>query len=205
MTSQHESPTPTPSPHTTPHAPAGTRWDPDLLQRAMNFAGETHGTRIRARHERPELVHVSSVAFETALAVHIDHNLDANLAMVCALLHDVVEDTDTTVEDIKARFGTAVARGVEALTKNPALPKEKQIHDSVQRLKEQPPSVQAVKLADRITNLQPPPGDWPAERRLRYAQQSQMIHDELALACPYLADRLHQRIAHYRNRYIRNA
>ncbi|MGP1345187.1 MAG: HD domain-containing protein [Phycisphaerales bacterium] len=196
MTSDHE-----PS---TRSAQTQTRWDPDLLQRAMNFAGETHGIRIRARHERPELVHVSSVAFETALAVHIDHELDADLAMVCALLHDVVEDTDATIDDIKARFGTAVARGVDALTKNPALPKEIQINDSVQRLKEQPNSVQAVKLADRITNLQPPPGAWPVERRLRYAQQSQMILDALGSACPYLADRLSSRIAHYRSRYIRN-
>jgi len=49
--------------------------------------------------------------------------------------------------------------GVSALSKDEAVPKEKELEDSLHRIREQPAEILMVKLADRITNLQPPPQD----------------------------------------------
>jgi len=52
-----------------------------------------------------------------------------------ALLHDVLEDTTVTAEELAAEFGTEVITGVLALTKTKLLPKTGQMNDSLQRLK----------------------------------------------------------------------
>ena len=83
-----------------------------------------------------------------------------DLAVVCALLHDTVEDTPTPLDEIAAKFGNDVAAGVSALTKNDKLPKPEQMADSLRRIREQPPEIAVVKLADRITNLSEPPHYW---------------------------------------------
>lgn len=54
-----------------------------------------------------------------------------------------------------------------------------------------------VKLADRITNLGPPPPQWSAEKRASYKAEAQRIHDALGAASPFLAARLRERIAAY--------
>ncbi len=54
-----------------------------------------------------------------------------------------------------------------------------------------------VKLADRITNLQPPPGHWDAEKIERYREEGKEILQELGKGCSYLAERLKQKILKY--------
>jgi (p)ppGpp synthase/HD superfamily hydrolase len=54
-----------------------------------------------------------------------------------------------------------------------------------------------VKLADRITNLQPPPGYWDAEKIERYREEGRVILNELGKACVYLAERLDLKINKY--------
>jgi (p)ppGpp synthase/HD superfamily hydrolase len=54
-----------------------------------------------------------------------------------------------------------------------------------------------VKLADRITNLQPPPGHWDAEKIERYREEGRAILNELGKACVYLAERLDLEISKY--------
>jgi hypothetical protein len=54
-----------------------------------------------------------------------------------------------------------------------------------------------VKLADRITNLQPPPGHWDAEKIERYREEGRVILRELGDGCPYLADRLDNKVKVY--------
>ena len=55
------------------------------------------------------------------------------------------------------------------------LPKDQQIIDSLSRIKKLPIEVWAVKLADRITNLQPPPSYWTTEKRKKYLDQAKLI------------------------------
>jgi len=98
---------------------------------------------------------------EVLMANANTEDFNVALAIQAALLHDTIEDTDTTFSEVEENFGTAVANAVLALTKNESLPKEEQMMDSLKRIKKLPYDVWAVKMADRITNLQKPPSHPP--------------------------------------------
>lgn len=146
----------------------------------------------------PYIVHVVSVCMEVMAALRAEPGRDEELGVCCALLHDTVEDTTTTIEDVERAFDARVAAGVLALSKNESLPKPEQLADSLRRIREQPHEVWMVKLADRIVNLTPPvPPKWTAEKRARYRDEGQQILDALGAASPYLAARLGLRISNY--------
>jgi len=148
----------------------------------------------------PYLVHVVSVATEVIAsftAAESPRGLDEDLAIACALLHDTVEDTETTRAEIEAKFGEAVAAGVAALSKNPELPKADQMADSLRRIRDQPREVWMVKLADRITNLAEPPHYWSRDKRIAYRDEAIVIAEALGTASPPLEARIRQRIADY--------
>ena len=111
--------------------------------------------------ELPYVVHLSNVAMEVLMANANTEDFNVALAIQAALLHDTIEDTDTTFSEVEENFGTAVANAVLALTKNESLPKEEQMMDNLKRIKKLPYEVWAVKMADRITNLQKPPSHPP--------------------------------------------
>jgi guanosine-3',5'-bis(diphosphate) 3'-pyrophosphohydrolase len=119
------------------------------------------------------------------------------LAVQVALLHDVLEDTQMPEDELIKCFGQQVASGVKALTKNEALPKEERMTDSLRRIKQQPKEVWAVKLADRITNLQPPPPHWTQEKIVQYRGEAQVIYEELKDGNAYLSARLKAEIKKY--------
>ena len=168
-------------------------------QHALAFAAKKHevtNERVKGT-DLPYIVHVCNVAMEILIAAPESVEFNLPFAIQVALLHDTIEDTDTTPEEIARLFGNDIAAGVIALTKNEALPKEEQIADSVKRIKLLAKEVWAVKLADRITNLMPPPGDWDKEKIQYYYNDSQMILDELKDGNTYLANRLHEKIMEY--------
>jgi (p)ppGpp synthase/HD superfamily hydrolase len=184
-------------------------WSQDAYIQAYRFAAQAHwekhqlvpGTRI------PYLMHFSLVAMEIIAALAIEPSLDGDLSVQCALLHDTLEDTDTAYEDLVHHFGAQVADGVTALTKDPSIGadskdpwqrKNLQMADSLKRIKKQPREIWMVKLADRITNLQPPPHDWTQDKVQRYKQEAIEIHDWLKEGSPFLADRLKDKINTYR-------
>lgn len=167
----------------------------------LNFASRAHVQQLTPGGA-PYMVHVHSVAMEVILSLHAEPLScgDATLAVCCALLHDTIEDTAVTSTDLHV-YGAATVLGVEALTKDKTLAKAPAMQDSLARLKQQPYAVQRVKLADRICNLDRPPAHWDADKCRRYKQEGQMILDALQEACPYLAARLADKIAHY-DRFI---
>lgn len=184
------------------HSGSNARWDADLVLQATEFAARAHHGQTMKRFGMPYLTHVSSVAFESAAAIIADPALDGTLAMGCALLHDVVEDTERTAADIEAAFGPAIAAGVLALTKPSDRPKSEAMRDSLDRLLQQPDSVQAVKMADRIVNLQSPPPTWSTDRCRAYAEEGALIQRTLGNACPYLAARLDRTRQVYLERWM---
>src|SRR5271169_241645 len=94
----------------------------DQYVKALQFAARAHGDQ-KTPTGLPYVVHVSSVAMEVIAALQAEPGHDDDLAVVSALLHDVVEDTATKLDEIGAAFGPRVAAGVSALTKDPALDK----------------------------------------------------------------------------------
>ena len=113
-----------------------------------------------------------------------------------------IEDTESSYEDVQQKFGTPVADGVMALTKNDELPtKEAKMKDSLSRIKQQPKEIWMVKLGDRITNLYHPPYYWQDEKKIAYKQEAILIYDELKEGSDQLAQRLWQKIEEY-DRFI---
>jgi (p)ppGpp synthase/HD superfamily hydrolase len=127
----------------------------------------------------------------------VESAADGDLAIQCALLHDTLEDTDVTYELLIDKFGRAVADGVQALTKDASLPKTERMADSLKRIAKQRNEIGMVKLADRITNLQPPPDDWTDGKKSIYLDQAREIHTALKHTSPFLSQRLCEKIAAY--------
>ena len=149
--------------------------------------------------ELPYILHPCAVAMEVASAIAQRGDVERpDLAIACALLHDVAEDTKVGIAEIRTAFGDDVAHGVAALSKDPSAgDKPAQMRDSLRRIREQPPEVWMVKLADRVHNLREPPHDWSAEKIERYREEAGLILAELGAACPVLSARLRERIAVY--------
>ncbi len=184
-------------------------WSPDVFIDAYRFAAEAHWSPARRQvvpgTEVPYLMHFSQVAMEVAWALALEPGLDGDLALPCALLHDTLEDTDTTYGLLAEKFGHAVADGVLALTKDESVgaglpqPRAERLRttDCLERIARQPREIWIVKLADRITNLQPPPASWTQERKTSYREEAAEILGALGAASPCLAARLGDKIERY--------
>jgi len=171
----------------------------DSYQKAIKFATAKHQLKQQKVKgtDLPYVVHLANVAMEVLMAASNTKDFNLNYAIQMALLHDTIEDTATTYQEIQENFGLDIAIGVLALTKNEELPKEQQIQDSLNRIKKSPHEVWSVKLADRITNLQPPPEEWSTEKRIVYQQDARLILEELRDGNAYLAKRLQAKIQEY--------
>ena len=137
------------------------------------------------------------MAERASSAAPVERTVCGDLVMTCALLHDTIEDTATTHEALEGAFGRAVAEGVDALSKRPALPKDARMTDSLTRIITQPREVWVVKLADRITNLQAPLAHWSKEKIARYHREGEAILSALGSASAHLSDRLRTRLSRY--------
>ncbi|ACA98726.1 MULTISPECIES: HD domain-containing protein [Cyanophyceae] len=173
-------------------------WDQDKYQKAWNFASNAHNGQKLPGSDIPYINHLGLVAMEATATVAHERIDNPNILVLCALLHDVIEDTSTTFEDVKRDFGIEIADGVLALTKNTELPsKFEQMKDSINRIQLQPKEVWMVKLCDRITNLQPPPMHWDKVKIATYQSEAQFILEQLGEASPFLAQRLIVKISDY--------
>jgi (p)ppGpp synthase/HD superfamily hydrolase len=172
-------------------------WNRELYIKACRFAAQAHRGQLIPSSDLPYLLHLNLVSMEILAALSAEAGHDGDLAVACALLHDTIEDTDTTYAQIESLFGTKVADGVAALSKNPDLEKSRQLADSLDRIVGQPNEIWMVKLADRITNLQPPPAHWDTAKIRRYRDEAIAIHTRLQSASPFLASRLAAKIQNY--------
>jgi (p)ppGpp synthase/HD superfamily hydrolase len=180
-------------------------WDRELYIKACRFAAQAHRGQLIPSSDLPYLLHLNLVSMEIIAALSAEPGRDGDLAVACALLHDTIEDTATTYTQIESMFGSKVADGVAALSKNPDLEKSQQLTDSLDRIVSQPPEIWMVKLADslsetlreRITNLQPPPAHWDRHKIRRYRDEAIEIHTRLQSASPFLASRLAEKIQNY--------
>ena len=167
-------------------------------QKAIAYAGAKHKDQKITGTQNSFLVHLSNVAMETMIAAQHTDNFDQNFAIQVALLHDVLEDTATTFEELQSAFGKKIADGVLALSKNEALEVDLQIPESLERIKLQPKEIWTVKLADRTSNLQPPPAHWDKNKRIAYHKMAGTILSELKGGNAYLENRLAQKIIDYK-------
>jgi GTP diphosphokinase / guanosine-3',5'-bis(diphosphate) 3'-diphosphatase len=152
--------------------------DLELLRKAYVFSALAHKGQVRHSGE-PYLIHPLEVS---------DILADQRLDVVCVasgLLHDVVEDTLTTVERIRELFGPDVAHIVEGLTKISAIPfsssEERQAENFRKMLLAMVDDIRVifVKLADRLHNMRTLQF-MPEEKRPRVAQETLDIYAPIA-------------------------
>ena len=141
----------------TAHAALAGRLAPAAVVRlgeAYRFAAEWHGSQVRPGGE-PYVEHLLE-ALEVLFESGAGETGPGAVALVAALLHDVVEDTPCTIEDVGYRFGPQVAEQVAWLTKPPADPADAEVvrERYLASFAEAPMSVLAVKLSDRYSNVQ---------------------------------------------------
>jgi len=179
-------------------------WDREKYLKAWNFASIRHTGQKYGGHEEglhlDYLTHLGMVSMEIIWAIsNSTEYYDSDLAVQCAILHDSLEDTSTTYEELQSIFGKNVADGVLALTKNDKLPlKSEQMEDSLLRIKQQPKEIWMVKLADRISNLYQAPYYWDTEKTNKYLDEARIIYTQLHTANKALALRLNDKISNYK-------
>lgn len=138
------------------------------LLHALQLAALKHrDQRRKDREQSPYINHPIAVA--TALW---DHGVRDETVLLAAILHDTIEDTATTREELAGIFGEAVASVVAEVTDDKSLPKERRKELQVEHGPHLSREAKLVKLADKLCNLRDivnsPPVDWPLERRQQY-------------------------------------
>ncbi len=154
------------------------RLDHELLVRAYRFSDAAHAGQVRHSGE-PYVSHCVEVA-----RILADLQLDTT-TVTSGLLHDIVEDTDVTIEDVEREFGAEIAQIVDGLTKIANLPlssrEERQVENYRKLLLSiaKDARVILIKLADRLHNMRTL--DWlTPEKRRRIAQETRDLYAPLA-------------------------
>lgn len=168
-----------------------------LYQETIRFAAEKHGSQKVKGTKLPYIIHLSNVTMEIFMAARKTHGFDLGYALQVALLHDTLEDTPTTRAELETVFGKDITDAVWAMTKDPRLLEDYRLSDSLAKIRKCPREVWAVKLADRITNLQAPPKSWSKGHKREYLYDSQQILDALSGGNEYLEKRLASKIEAY--------
>jgi GTP diphosphokinase / guanosine-3',5'-bis(diphosphate) 3'-diphosphatase len=150
--------------------------NPAHLLKAIAFAAEKHcRQRRKDADESPYINHPIAVA--TVLAVEGDISDEATL--LAAILHDTVEDTQTTFAELEEHFGPEVAGLVRELTDDKHLEKGERKRLQIEHARDSSLLAKQVKIADKICNVRDisvsPPADWPVQRRLEYLAWSEQV------------------------------
>ena len=110
--------------------------------------------------------------------------------LAAALLHDTVEDTQTTPAELASAFGPAIASIVEEVTDDKSLPKAERKRLQVEHAATMSEAAKLVKLADKICNLRDmsdhPPAKWDLARRREYFEWAKAVIDRLRGVHPQL-------------------
>ncbi|UPZ14563.1 HD domain-containing protein [Flavobacterium humidisoli] len=177
-------------------------WSIDEIQNVWKLVSKLHDGQKYGGFNEGEKVeylnHIGGVVFEIINAARFTENMNVDLAIKCAMLHDTIEDTEMKYEKVIDLFGNKVASGVLALTKDDKIgDSSEKMMDSLRRIKQQPIEVWAVKMADRISNLYEPPFYWNDDKKLKYIAEAEILHNELKDGNEYLANRLKLKINEY--------
>ncbi|WP_407122173.1 HD domain-containing protein [Bradyrhizobium sp. STM 3561] len=140
-----------------------------LLISAIAFAATKH--RDQRRKDASASPYINHPIALAAVLTNEGHVTDTNV-LCAAILHDTIEDTETTATELETRFGPKIASIVLEVTDDKSLPKEVRKQLQIEHAADATPEAKLVKLADKICNLRDilssPPTDWPAERKQAY-------------------------------------
>ncbi len=114
------------------------------------------------------------------------------ISLIAAILHDTLEDTETSFEELRERFGLPIAETVAEVTDDKSLPKPRRKALQIEHAPHLSKRAQLVKLADKICNLRDvasiPPHDWPLQRRREYFDWAKQVVDGVRGVHPRLEE-----------------
>jgi len=154
--------------------------DLKLLLKALSFAAHKHKDQRRKDVDAsPYINHPISLASILCNEAHI-----TDIDVICgALLHDTVEDTDTTFEELDTEFGSTIKDIVADVTDDKTLSKAERKQQQIEHATHASGKAKLVKLADKITNLRDvahnPPPDWSLARRKEYFNWAKQVIDQV--------------------------
>jgi guanosine-3',5'-bis(diphosphate) 3'-pyrophosphohydrolase len=150
--------------------------DPARLLKAISFAADKHSRQRRKDVEASPFIN-HPIAVATVLA--IEGEVSDEVTLLAAALHDTVEDTKTTFEELEEHFGLEVAGLVRELTDDKSLEKAERKRLQIEHARESSARAKQLKIADKICNIRDitvsPPADWSLERRSEYLQWSEKV------------------------------
>jgi (p)ppGpp synthase/HD superfamily hydrolase len=157
------------------------------LADAYDFAARKHiDQRRKGAAAEPYINHLTEVA---ALAATGSGGDDVELVMA-AVLHDTVEDTQTTPAQLSERFGARVAALVAEVTDDKSLPKAERKRLQIEHAPHASRAAKIIKLADKTSNLRAmlasPPADWELQRKAEYVDWAGRVVAGCRGACPWL-------------------
>ena len=154
--------------------------DLKLLLKALAFAAHKHRDQRRKDQEAsPYINHPIALANILSNEGHIK-----DIEVICgALLHDTVEDTDTTPEELEREFGETIRQIVMDVTDDKSLEKAVRKQRQIEHAAHISDKAKLVKLADKISNLRDvanhPPANWDLGRRQAYFDWARAVIDQL--------------------------
>lgn len=146
------------------------------LLKALEFAAEKHRDQRRKGIEAsPYINHPIQVAGVLATIGQVDDLV----TLVAAVLHDTIEDTDTTSEELEEQFGRDVADVVAEVTDDKSLPKQDRKRLQIEHTPHLSDRAKQIKIADKIGNVRDitfkPPADWDERRRQEYFKWAEKV------------------------------
>ncbi|MGE0684401.1 MAG: HD domain-containing protein [Candidatus Binatia bacterium] len=147
-----------------------------VFLRALHFAADKHRDQRRKGEEAsPYVNHLIEVV---ELLAH-EGNVTDLITLQAAILHDTLEDTQTTAEELEDMFGSEVRQVVEEVTDDKRLPKAERKRLQIEHAPGLSARAKVVKLADKISNIlgiiQTPPAGWSLARRREYLDWSDQV------------------------------
>ena len=163
-----------------------------LILKATHFAAQKHRDQRRKDEDAsPYINHPISVA----KIISEIGNVEDPEVLAGALLHDTLEDTETTVEELIDNFGERVCNLVQEVTDDKTLPKLERKQRQIEHAKELSEGAALIKLGDKISNVtditNTPPTDWDSNRRLDYFEWA----EEVINNCPRVNESLENHFA----------
>ena len=153
---------------------------PAALIGALAFAADKHRNQRRKDAEASPYIN-HPIMLAKILAV--EGGVEDALVLSAAVLHDTIEDTETSYEELAGRFGREIADVVLEVTDDKALPKSERKQRQIDHAPHLSRAAKLVKLADKIANTRDvadhPPSEWPIERRREYFDWAKRVVDGL--------------------------
>lgn len=157
---------------------------------ALDFAAERHSAQ---RRKGPDAAPYVNHLIEVATLVANVGQVDDVEVLIAAVLHDVLEDTPTSADEVTERFGARVCRFVQALSDDKSLPRKRRREITLEELPEMEELVKVIKLADLSSNIKLLPPNWSEDRKLEYLEWSERAATICSSACQALSDFYWQR------------